>query len=465
MGGQSKFLIGAKRVFNIFNFLKPAPHIPEIEDQAAVQKKYKYWRFRVFYSMFMGYVLYYFTRKSFTFAMPSLIKDLGFDKSQLGILASVLAMTYGFSKFANGIIGDRSNPRYFMPFGLIMTGIFNICFGLSSSLMFFILFWGLNGWFQGCGWPGCARLLTHWYSQTERGRWWSFWNASHNIGGAMIPLITAAVAQYYGWRCAMFLPGVVCIFGGFFLMNRLCDTPQSLGLPPIEKFRNDYPTKKHTDQEHELTVKEILFTYVLTNPFIWILAASYFFIYVIREAIGAWTVLYLIEAKGYSQIGAGGTVMWFDIGGMFGAITAGWVSDTAFKGRRAPICIIFSACIAGALSLFWFYSGTIYIVDAILLFNLGFFTFGPQMLIGMAPAELSHKKAAATATGFVGWIAYLGAASAGYPLGTITQQFGWEAFFLALTICAIVPSILLLPLWGVRSAEDSIFRKKEAAAA
>ena len=72
--------------------LKPAPYLPEITDQETVKKEYAHWRFRVFYSMYFGYALYYLTRKSFTFAMPSLMQDLGYDKGQLGLLASVLAL-------------------------------------------------------------------------------------------------------------------------------------------------------------------------------------------------------------------------------------------------------------------------------------------------------------------------------------------------------------------------------------
>ncbi len=447
-------------MFGFLKLLDPAPQIPEIEDEAIVQKKYQYWRIRVFYSMFIGYAFYYFTRKSFTFAMPSLMRDLGLDKGELGILASILSISYGISKFASGLIGDRSNPRYFMAFGLILTGISNICFGLSSSLIFFAIFWGLNGWFQGFGWPGCARLLTHWYSQSERGRWWSFWNTSTNVGGALIPVITAFFAQFFGWRVAMFFPGVLSILGGLFLINRLCDTPQSLGLPPIEKFRNDYPTKKYSSQERELSVREILFEYVLTNPFIWILGISYFFVYIIRIAVNDWTVLYLVEAKGYSQIGAGGIVFWFEIGGIFGGLVAGWASDKIFKGRRGPINVIFCLLITGAITLFWKNVGLHPIIDSAMLFSIGFLIFGPQMLIGMASAELSHKKAAASASGFTGWIAYLGAAFAGYPLGKITQEYGWEGFFLTLTICAVAATLLLLPLWRIRSSEDSIFRKK-----
>ncbi len=62
-----------------FSFLKPSPPEEELDDQEVVQQKYKYWRWRTFYGMYVGYIFYYFSRKSFTFAMPSLIQDLGFS--------------------------------------------------------------------------------------------------------------------------------------------------------------------------------------------------------------------------------------------------------------------------------------------------------------------------------------------------------------------------------------------------
>lgn len=445
----------------ILNIFKTSPYKEEIQDEKEVKGLYRYWRIRVFYSMYIGYAFYYFTRKSFTFAMPTLMQDLGFTKSDLGILASILWLTYGLSKFVNGILGDKSNPRFFMSTGLILTGLFNIFFSFSSSLLLFALFWGLNGWFQGFGWPSCARLLVHWYSQSERGRWWSFWNTSHNIGGAIIPIVIGFVAQYYGWRMAMVVPGVICIFVGLYLMNRLCDTPQSLGLPPIEKFRDDYPAKKTNEPEHELTVRQILFEYVLKNPYIWILAISYFFVYVIRIAANDWTVLYLVESKGYSQLAAGSTVTWFEVGGFFGSLAAGWSADTIFRGKRGPVNVLF--CLFTVLSIggLWYSPPGGIVVDSLCLFFIGFFIFGPQMLIGMVAAELSHKKAAATASGFSGWIGYFGAASAGYPLGVVTQEYGWEGFFFTLSGCGIIAALLLLPLWNVRSRQEGIFGKEE----
>lgn len=431
-------------------FLQPAPHIPEIKDKEFIKTEYKYWRIRILYSMFIGYAFYYFTRKSFTFAMPGLIQDLGFDKSQLGILGSILSITYGISKFASGVIGDGTNPRYLMALGLMLTGVFNICFGLSSSIFFFALFWGLNGWFQGFGWPPCARFLTQWYSHSERGSWWSTWNVSHNVGGFLIPWVAGVALQYFGWRYAMYIPGVLCILVGFFLINRLRDTPQSLGLPPIEKYRNDYIDKIEAGEgDKALTSKRILIDYVLKNPYIWLLAVAYFFVYAVRTGINDWTALFLVESKGYSSIGANGCVSLFEVGGFFGSLAAGWSSDRLFNAKRGPINVIFAIGMFVFIGLFWFIPEGYTLIDSVIMFCIGFTIFGPQMMIGLAAAELSHKKAAASSTGFVGFFAYIGAAFAGYPLGSITQSLGWEGFYWALLVCCVISVVLLIPLWSI----------------
>ncbi|MCV5276702.1 MFS transporter, partial [Escherichia coli] len=80
-----------------------------------------------------------------------------------------------------------------------------------------LVVWTLNGFFQGWGWPPCARLLTHWYSRNERGFWWGCWNMSINIGGAIIPLISAFAAHWWGWQAAMLTPGIISMALGIWL--------------------------------------------------------------------------------------------------------------------------------------------------------------------------------------------------------------------------------------------------------
>ncbi len=431
------------------HFFRPAPYIDEIQDVKIVSERYRYWRMRTFLAMYAGYAFFYLTRKSLTFAMPALKQDLGLSLYQLGLLGTVLSLVYGVSKFLSGIIGDKSNPRYFMAIGLMATGVCNLLCGASSLFWVLLLFWGINGWFQGWGWPGCAKLLTHWYSHSERGRWWSAWNTSHNLGGTAIPMIAALCAEYLGWRYALFIPGTVCLGVGVMLLFLLRDTPQSLGLPAIEVFRNDFPSSQGNpiEEKAELPVKEILFKYVLSNKFIWILSISYFFVYVSRTALSDWSMLYLVEAKGHSTLSAGMCVCWFEGGGFLGSLVAGWASDTLFQARRNPINVLFSLGLLATLGLFWWIQSSILLIDSLFQFAFGFFVFGPQMLVGMAVAELAHKKSAATATGFAGCFAYLGAAVAGGPLGALIKNGGWDYLFLALMSCAMIAAFLLAPLW------------------
>lgn len=433
----------------LLRLLQPAPYIEPISDQQEVDAQYRYWRIRIFYSMFFGYAFYYFTRKSFVFATPMMVAELGFTKSELGIIASILSLAYGVSKFTSGVFSDRSNPRYFMAFGLIATGVLNIAFGLTSTLWVMAVLWGLNGWFQGCGWPPCARYLTHWYSKSERGRWWAAWNTSHNMGGAIIPLLALWVAGQFGWRWALYIPGVICILVGFWLMNRLRDTPQSLGLPSIERHSGDYTDESELSEENEkeLSARTILTEYVLRNKVLWLLAIANFFVYVVRTGVNDWTHLFLVESRGYAPYAAGKVVFWFEIGGLFGSLAAGWGSDKLFRGKRGPINVFFALGMVAAVWAFYLIPGEVPWLHRLTMFSVGFVIFGPQMLVGMVAAELSHKKAAATTSGFTGLFGYLGAAAAGYPLGHIAQAYGWGGFFVALMVCGVLSTLLLIPTW------------------
>lgn len=447
-------------MFSIFKAASPANLI---EDQVEVRKKYRYWRLRIFFGMYIGYALFYLTRKSLTYILPVLMKDFSLTMADVGVFGSVIYVTYGLSKFVSGIVSDKSNPRYFMSIGLIMTGVINVLFGMTSSFLFFTVLWALNGFFQGGGWPPCAKLLAHWYDQNERGAWWGVWNTSHNVGGLIILYLAPPISILLGWRFAMVLPGIICILGGFFLIYCLRDTPQSLGLPPIEKRKSNMHVDQKDMQEKELSTKEVLFQYVLRNPYLWTLAFAYFFVYVIRTAVNDWGLLYLINVKGLSHMKAGMALGLFEIGGLVGSLSAGIASDRIYNGRRGPVNVLYSLLVIGALGFLWLIPGQHFIAAASAIFMIGFLIFGPQMLIGMAAVELSHKKAAGTASGFAGWFGYAGAACGAWPLGKIATIWGWQGFFVALAVCAVISVAILAPLWSIRSTTDLEEEIKEVA--
>ena len=443
---------------SFFSFLAPARAKDLIEDQAQINRDYKYWRIRIFYSIYFGYAAFYLTRKSVTFALPFIEKDLGFTKAQLGFLATVLYLSYGFSKFVSSIASDQSNPRYFMALSLIATGIFNIAFSFSSSLFLFALFWLLNGIAQGGGWPPVAKQLTFWFTQKERGAWWSFATTAHNFGGGLIPLIITGIAQAYNWRTAISVTGGFSILIGLWLMNRMRDKPESLGLPAVEVYKNDLEAIAKTKQQENsenTDFKKLLFKEILVNRGVWMLALSYFFVYVLRTAFNDWGVFYLMGTRDYSPVTASLTITCFEIGGFLGVLAAGFASDYIFKGRRIPYMIYSTGLLALGLLIFLANPYQHFTLDCLLMGLLGFLIFGPQLLVGLASSEFVPKKVACTANGFAGLFAYLGAAFTGYPLGKVIDKWSWQGFFLVLSVCISLNFILLFFL------NTNLFKSKE----
>jgi OPA family sugar phosphate sensor protein UhpC-like MFS transporter len=338
-----------------------------------------------------------------------------------------------------------------MAFGLIITGIINIFFGVSSSLIVFAVLWGFNGWFQGFGWPACSRMLVQWYSKSERGSWWSTWNVCHNVGASSIAVVAGFCMQYLGWRSGMYIPGLICIMGGLYMINRLRDCPQAVGLPPIDVYRNDISPASASDaRAPSQSTWETLVSDVFTNKYLWLLAFAYFFVYFVRTAINDWTPIYLIETRGYSYVRANSMATMFEIGGFFGNLCAGWASDRIFGAKRGPVNVLFSLGVVLGIMLFSLVPVGNSLQESVCLALIGFMIFGPQMLIGVAAVELASKNATASASGFVCCISYLGAACAGYPLGKIIQELGWNGHFTAILGASVLALLFLLPLWAVK---------------
>ena len=396
-----------------------------------------------------------------------MIDSLGLSYGEVGLIAAGLSIAYGISKFVMGNLSDRSNPRYFMATGLILSGIINVFYGylplfrnsfgdvtiLGYNPIIWIMafFWFANGWCQGMGWPSGARTMTHWFSDRERGTKFAIWNIAHNVGGGLIgPLCSAALSFLVTYTCIFYVPGIISITIGILIIMFLRDTPQSVGLPSIEEFKNDYPDTGVDDTERELGAMEIILKFVLNNKFLWILAFANVFVYVVRYGILDWAPVYLMEVKNYSGDMARWQFFIYEYAGIPGILLSGWISDRFFHGRRAPISVIYMVIVTGAIALYWLNPAGRVLVDMISLFFIGFLIYGPVMLIGVAAVDLVPKKAAGTAAGFTGLFGYVGGATlAEVGIGRLVDAYGWNVGFSTLIASAVIATFLLALTWNV----------------
>lgn len=441
---------------SLLGWMKPAPHIEQLPAE-EINKQYPKRRMQMFMSIFWGYATYYLTRSNFPLAAPHLIANYGFSTAEIGYVRSALGLAYGLSKFIMGTVSDRCNPRYFMSIGLILSGITNFLFPIAGTVSFMFMLMLFNGWFQGMGWPPSGRTMTHWFSANERGTKMAIWNVAHNIGGGAVAPICMIGLMMFGWQGMFYLPGIIAIVMGIGIMVFLRDTPQSVGLPPIEEYRDDYPevAKNVENTEKELTVKEILFKYVLTNKYVWMIAFANAFVYCVRYGIVDWSPTYLTMVKEISIKESTWGYFIYEYAGIPGTLLAGWLSDKVFKGRRAPVSIIFMLLTLISVIVYWQNPAGNPTVDLIALGLIGFLIYGPVMLIGVTALDLVPKKAAGTAAGFTGLFGYLfGTVGASAGLGQAVKLYGWDAGFYILIGSCVLSMGLLLFSWNVRASSS-----------
>lgn len=427
----------------------PAPHVQELP-LSRIDPEYKRLRLQVFLGIFLGYAGYYLVRKNFSLVMPDLVAA-GYSKGDLGLALSGVSVAYGLSKFLMGNVSDRSNARTFLSVGLLLSACTMIAMGVipmatSSILIMFVMLF-INGWFQGMGWPPCGRVMVHWFSTKERGTKMSVWNVAHNIGGGLVgPVAIAAIAIFGDWETKLYFPGMVALLFAFVAYLLIRDTPQSCGLPPIEKFRNDYPVDYSAEQEKEFSARQIFFDYVFNNRVLWYIAFANAFVYLVRYGILDWAPTYLEEAKGFSVEETGWAYFAYEYAGIPGTLLCGWISDKVFRGRRAPAIIIYMFLVLAAVIIYWKNPPGNIVIDNMALIAIGFLIYGPVMLIGVQALDLVPKKAAGTAAGLTGLFGYLGGALfANIAIGYVVDTWGWDGGFEVL-VAACVLSILFTAL-------------------
>lgn len=477
--------------------------------EASTEKKFRYWQTRTIIATMIGYALFYFVRKNFSFAIPGLSAEFGITKTSFGIIMTLVTIIYGLSRFLNGVLADRMNARYHMAVGLFLCAVANFAFGWGADLstlitgqtggfMFtntMILIFGIilimNNFIQGSGFPPVARLLTHWVPQNELATKMSIWNTSHSIGASLVAILCGYImgtlgtnmsndpevlsmiaanlkidpndsarmasviesASHMGaWKWCFWIPGAIALVGSIGLFMALRDTPGSVGLAEIHTIN-----KKGKDSSAEY--KAFIRKNVYRNKWIWILGIANFFVYIVRFAVLDWGPTFLKEAHGMSLSHAGWTVAVFEIFGILGMLVAGWVTDKYLKGMAHRTCVYCMVGVAVFMTIFFYLPNSA--PSWVMIFTLamaGFFIYGPQALIGIAAANQATNRAAATANGLTGLFGYASGIVSGFGVGFMVDAVnkvdpgkGWDFVFIGMIGMAIIGMGVFLLMWKAKA--------------
>ena len=427
---------------------------------------FKSWQWQVVICTMIGYSMFYFVRKNFSFAMPALSAEYGITNTSFGIILSLVGIIYGVSKFLNGIVADRINARWHLVIGLCACILLNLFFGWSDKLSTMItgnesgpdfintmvvimaILLVLNNIFQGCGFPPCNRLLAHWVPPKELATKSAIWNTSHSIGAAVVSVFCGyIIAKTGNWRYCFIFPSAVAAIGVLFIFLTLRDTPKSVGLPELENTRTELD-----EDDSPAAFRAFIRKRVFRSPIVWCLAITDLFVYIVRFAVLDWGPMFLQQRENpLSPQLSGWTIGIFEVAGCIGMLCAGWMSDRFFKGKSHRVCAVEMFLVALCMiALHLLPKDSSPVLVLVLLALAGFFVYGPQAMLGVTAVKHATKKAASTAVGRIGLMSYGSVIFTGVGLGWFSDHFGWDNLFLLMTIVAVIGGLIVSALWNIK---------------
>ncbi|VDM41398.1 unnamed protein product [Toxocara canis] len=366
----------------------------------------------VFVVTFISYAMFHASRKTLSGVKASVTADwtrnttnashfnnpfmpsVAEAETLLGLLDALFMVAYAISLFYWGWLGDRLNPRNVIAFGMV---------GSAAA----------GNWFGG----------------DNRGFVMGLWAACQPIGNIIGSLLIAVVLPF-GYEYTFVFNSSLMVLGALVVALAIEERPQR---ESDQTSGDEMPTETEAIDVHsegtpvglfEALLLPSVIPYCLTNICLKLVNYAFFF----------WLPFYLTANYGWTERDANALSIWYDIGGIMGSVTGGFISDR--MGCRSPVIVAMLLASLGALFCYNGIGGAP-ILNAIVMTVVGVTVSGPYNLIvgaicvdlGTQPLLSSNAQAMATVSGIIDGTGSAGSAVGQFVIPLMENQFGWNSVF------------------------------------
>jgi sugar phosphate permease len=396
----------------------------------------------VLWVLWLTYGSFYFCRNNLGIAVPGMMAEFHYTKTDLGSVLMALKLAYGVGQLINGQLAERANPRVLLAIGLLASAALNVLFGFATALYMLTFIWACNGYVQALGWPPTMRVAANWFPALKRGRAIGIIGTGYQLCGAFTYVLSGWAAEKFGWRGAMYVPAVLLAASAVHMLLFLKPSPETVSTSSAAASHS--PGGSAAPASFLATLVK-----TLENGQLWLVALALFMLDTCRYGFTDWGVTHLKEIGTGSVNDAAIKYAVLTFGGVSGAFFSGWATDRFCHGRRAPV-IFGLLLILGSLALV--YDSVIHwgpAASVIILFLIGFCIFGSQvLLVGTLPVDLARRGTPAAAVGFVNFMGYMGAAAGDMVTGHLAQDYGWPLAVRFWAACAFAGAVIIAFLWS-----------------
>ena len=383
------------------------------------------------------YLFYYTGRQNFGFAIPGMQEEFGLTKAQLGWCGAAMLWSYAIGQAINGQLADRFGGRTLMSLGGILSFVMNLITSFAGGLVGIMVPWAANGFVQSMGWAPGSRILSNWWDKRYRGRVYGFYVFAAGMS-SVVTFVLAAVAVDHGWRWIFRGPVLLMLLGCIVFWLLVRERPSQAGFKDL----SDEPElTAEPEPAADLTWWQRYRVGFACVPFLFGCAAIGFQ-NLARYGLLVWVPVHFLGDK-WKDSPQKWVAVALPVGMAIGAVSAGWISDRIFKGRRAAPVMLFLGCAAicaSGMATLDRHS----VLALPLLFLTGFFVYGPQSAFWALCPDLLGKRLAGTGTGMMNFFAYL-FAGLGEPLiGHIIETTGKTHMVFPVVAIACVAGAILM---------------------
>ena len=406
--------------------------------------------------VFIGllYTSFYLCRYNFSIANGAISQEFGFNKADIGGIITTALLAYAFGQILNGLLADRLGGKRAMLIGAAGTVVMNTLFGFASFwglLWLFVTIRGIDGYFQAFGAPGMVKINAAWFGPRERGRFAGIFGFMINLGRFGITTFGPALLAGFiflglwsipplHWRWLFWVPSGIAAVVACCVAIFVKDTPEEAGFPTPNP-------EEHTGGDVQTKISVVLHT-ILSNPVVWIVASAYACTGAVRQSIDQWFPRFMQDVHHVSLDSAQFKWLGFLIPlvASLGSLISGYVSDTMFQGRRAPVAagLYFIETVV-ILAAAQFHTANLAVLFLVLI---SFTANSTHSILGTAAAmDIGGARMAGFASGVIDSFQYFGGSLAGYFLGLLLDK-SWNYYFYFMAPFGVIGGLLMLTIFG-----------------
>ncbi len=396
----------------------------------------------IFVACFAAYTSSYVGRINFSAALPAIIGDGLFTKSQAGIIGSAFFFVYGAFQIINGFLGDKISPFKMIITGTFLSSFANLAMTFCKTNTSMAIIWGFNGFALSLLWSAILKILANIINDGMRQKACLNISATLPIGTVIAYLLASISIKFLDWKYIFYIPSAILLAVAIFFFISYLTVKSHITQREIQ----DIPTANASKNTDKIKLLPLLLT-----AGIFIILPADAIHGAIKEGITTWVPTMITEV--YSTDASFSVFLSiilpiFNLSGVY-IITP--VYNKIFKKNelKTAAAILLFALVPLTMLIFIKDLPVIVSVALLAVITTAMHAFN-YMIITLVPMRFASVSRTATVTGIMNATAYVGCAAASYGFGVISDMIGWNGtiiVWLALDAFAMLVTLLATGKW------------------